>query len=88
MGEQTFLTDAELRRRYGGLHPRTTMRWRSDGTGPRYTRVGSRILYCLDDVLKWEGANAFAHRAAEAVARARTEAPIAAPAQTNPQSAD
>ena len=34
--------------------PADTVRyWRSQGTGPRYARIGKRVLYRQDDVERW-----------------------------------
>lgn len=33
---------------------RTLSNWRSLGTGPKFTKVGGRILYPLAEVLAWE----------------------------------
>jgi predicted DNA-binding transcriptional regulator AlpA len=46
--------------------PRTTARWREDGSGPPFIRVGERrILYRRADVDEWLSARTFKHRAAE-----------------------
>lgn len=45
---------------------RTLQRWRRDGGGPDYTRLGEwRIGYRLADIEAWEAAHRFPHRAAE-----------------------
>jgi excisionase family DNA binding protein len=65
---EEFLTDAQL---CALLHcdDRTTLRWRNDGGGPQFVRVGPRrVLYRRSDVEAWLTARTFAHRAAEAVA--------------------
>lgn len=33
---------------------RTLSNWRSLGTGPKFTKVGGRILYPLAEVVAWE----------------------------------
>lgn len=33
---------------------RTLQRWRAEGYGPRYLRIGASFLYRLDDVLAFE----------------------------------
>lgn len=48
-----FIDSAELAKRYG-IHPITVARWRVEGQGPTYTKVGHRVLYAISDVLKWE----------------------------------
>jgi hypothetical protein len=54
-----LLFDGEGAGRYLGgekpLSPRTLERWRLEGTGPRYVRVGGRVRYkksALDDFLR------------------------------------
>ncbi len=62
-----YLTDKQLCER---LHitPRTSMRWRRDGSGPRFIRAGARhVLYARSDIETWIDARKFAHRAAETV---------------------
>lgn len=34
--------------------PRTLQRWRDEGTGPGWLRIGGRILYQRDEVLDYE----------------------------------
>ncbi len=36
-----------------GCAPRTLDNWRSQGRGPRYVRVGRRIVYRLSDLREW-----------------------------------
>lgn len=35
---------------YIGVSPRTLDRWRTDGTGPRFSRVNGRVLYRVKDL--------------------------------------
>lgn len=50
-----YLTPAELVSRYKGtITIRTLANWRSTGEGPRYTKVGGRVLYPVDAVIDWE----------------------------------
>ncbi|MGA3887658.1 helix-turn-helix domain-containing protein [Ralstonia nicotianae] len=50
-----YLTPQEVSQRYGGrISPRTLANWRSAGTGPRFLRLGGRILYALNDLAAWE----------------------------------
>lgn len=66
-GAEEFLTDWQL---CALLHvdSRTTLRWRSDGDGPPFIRVGGRrILYRRGDIDAWLAARTFPHRAAEAL---------------------
>ena len=50
------LTPSELADRWR-LSPRTLERWRRNGEGPAWVRVGHRIIYRLEDVLAWERAH-------------------------------
>lgn len=34
----------------GGLSPRTLERWRLDGQGPRYAKIGRRCMYRPEDL--------------------------------------
>lgn len=49
------LNQLELARRWA-LSPRTLERWRWQGNGPPFLKLGGRILYRLEDVLNWEAA--------------------------------
>lgn len=62
-----FLSDAQLCELLR-VTPRTTSRWRVDGTGPAFIRAGGRrILYRRADVNCWLAGRTFAHRAAESL---------------------
>lgn len=47
------LTQKQLARRWGMSH-RTLERWRRDGQGPGWLKIGSRVLYRIEDVLRYE----------------------------------
>lgn len=50
-----YLTPQELSDRYRGeITVRTLANWRCLGVGPKFTKVGGRILYPLAEVLSWE----------------------------------
>lgn len=49
------LNQIELSRRWG-LSPRTLERWRRLGQGPRFLKIGGRVLYRLEDVEAVEAA--------------------------------
>jgi hypothetical protein len=49
------LVTAELARRWR-MSPRTLEQWRWKRIGPRYLKVGGRVLYCLSDVEDFETA--------------------------------
>ncbi len=65
-----FLTDKMLADLLG-VTQRTTLRWRRDGGGPPYVRLGThRLIYLRSDVVAWMNEHRHAHRAAESVAKA------------------
>ena len=49
------LTQIELSRRWRVSH-RTLERWRWERVGPRYLKVGCRVVYRLEDVEAYEAA--------------------------------
>ena len=49
------LNQVELARRWALSH-RTLERWRWEGNGPRYLKVGGRVLYRLTDIEAYEAA--------------------------------
>jgi Helix-turn-helix domain len=56
------LNQIELSRRWS-ISPRTLERWRWLRQGPRYLKIGGRILYRLDDVEAYEASQVHAPRA-------------------------
>lgn len=54
-----------------GLAERTLQRKRLDGTGPRFVRLGRRVLYRRRDVLEWIEANTHDSTSAATVAAQR-----------------
>lgn len=48
-----LLTQAELAERWK-ISPRSLEKWRTQGLGPAYTKIGGRVRYLLDDVLAYE----------------------------------
>jgi hypothetical protein len=53
--EVQYLTPTELAARYkGSITVRTLANWRSTGNGPRFTKIGGRVLYPVDAVIEWE----------------------------------
>ncbi|HEY1035510.1 MAG TPA: DNA-binding protein [Pseudoxanthomonas sp.] len=51
-----YLTPEELHARWRKrVAVRTLSNWRSLGTGPKFTKIGGRILYPLDEIIAWEG---------------------------------
>ncbi len=49
----THLHQVELARRWK-LSPRTLERWRWLGQGPRYLKIGGRVVYRIEDVEEHE----------------------------------
>jgi hypothetical protein len=50
-----YLTPKELSDRYKGqISERTLANWRSSGEGPRFTKIGGRVLYPVHSVEEWE----------------------------------
>lgn len=47
------LNQVELSRRWK-ISPRTLERWRWLGQGPRYLKVGGRVIYRLEDIIEFE----------------------------------
>ena len=69
----TYLTETQASER---LHVtrRTLQRWRRDGGGPLYVRIGQwRIAYRERDIEAWVAARTFAHRAAEMTGKSVVE---------------
>lgn len=48
-----YLTTEELALRYQ-LHPVTIKKWRQEGKGPKFCKIGSRVLYPIGEVHKWD----------------------------------
>jgi hypothetical protein len=53
------LNQIELSRRWS-ISPRTLERWRWLHQGPRYLKIGGRILYRLDDIEAYEASQVHA----------------------------
>jgi predicted heme/steroid binding protein len=50
-----FFTPKELVERWEGrISVRTMANWRSQSNGPRYVKIGGRIMYKIEDVVSWE----------------------------------
>jgi len=48
------------------VSPRTLQRWRAEGGGPAFTRIGMRrVAYVTAEIERWASARTFPHRAAE-----------------------
>lgn len=55
--EVRHLNQIQLAHRWQ-LSPRTLERWRSKGIGPKWFKVGSRVLYRIEDVVQHEQSTA------------------------------
>jgi len=65
-----YLTQAELAERWR-ISPRTLEQWRWQGRGPRYLKLGRRVLYRLSDIeahetARWQTSTLGPESAAEA----------------------
>ena len=53
--DETYMTPKELSERYkGAITERTLANWRSSGDGPKFTKIGGRVLYPLSFIEEWE----------------------------------
>jgi len=50
---KTFLNQEQLARRWH-LSPRTLERWRWEGIGPHFVKIGGRVVYNLADIEEYE----------------------------------
>ncbi|HEX5676759.1 MAG TPA: helix-turn-helix domain-containing protein [Alcanivorax sp.] len=51
----SYLTPKEVSDRYkGSITVKTLANWRTKKSGPKWTKIGGKILYRLDHILKWE----------------------------------
>lgn len=59
------MTPAEVSRRYSDrVTVRTLANWRWAGNGPKFTRIGGRILYDVEELKKWEDRRTVEHTGA------------------------
>lgn len=42
---------------YAGAEPKTMENWRSKGFGPKFIKVGRKVLYDPDDIEAWRNEN-------------------------------
>jgi len=49
----TRLSQTDLANRWR-MSPRTLERWRFTGEGPRFVKLGGRVIYRLEDVIAFE----------------------------------
>ncbi|GJE45877.1 helix-turn-helix transcriptional regulator [Methylobacterium soli] len=56
-----FFTANELMKRWESrVSVRTMANWRSQSTGPKYVKIGGRIVYPVEAVIEWEEARTVA----------------------------
>jgi len=60
MREDSYFTTKTLAK-YWHISARTLERWRSEGSGPRFTKFGHRVLYHIDEVTAYREANTHQH---------------------------
>lgn len=48
--------DTTIAAEFLGLSPRTLERWRLDGKGPIFRKLGSRVMYAESDLIDWSDA--------------------------------
>lgn len=58
MSAQLFLNQTELSRRWK-ISPRTLERWRWLGIGPRYHKIGGRVVYKMPNIEEFENGRSF-----------------------------
>ena len=51
--ERSHLNEMELAKRWEMSH-RTLQRWRMDGRGPTYLKLGKRVVYPMSVILEYE----------------------------------
>lgn len=49
------LISAKQTARMLGVHPNTLCKWRIRGIGPRYMKIGQKIIYRVSDIDDWLG---------------------------------
>lgn len=55
MPNSEFITPRELVARYKNrVTERTLANWRSTGQGPRFVKIGGRVMYPIVRVIEWE----------------------------------
>lgn len=51
---RVVISERELAARWG-KSVRSLQRWRAEGCGPQYMRIGGSILYRIEDIVTFEG---------------------------------
>ncbi|MHB1302447.1 MAG: helix-turn-helix transcriptional regulator [Acidiphilium sp.] len=68
--ETDYLVKERDAARLLGIVPRTMMRWRKLGCGPRYVRMGNKLVaYSASELRRWQERRTFSHSAEESTAK-------------------
>ena len=51
--QETMLSPAQLGQRLGDVPLSTIYKWNSEGTGPRFVKIGKHVRYRPSDVAAW-----------------------------------
>jgi hypothetical protein len=54
-----YLPPEAASRVLGGIAVQTLARWRCEGTGPKFCKVGRRVVYSVEDLAAWVASRKF-----------------------------
>ena len=57
MNQENSLLSTKLLSRRWNIAPRTLERWRAEGRGPQFVRIGRHVRYRLTDIIDFEVKN-------------------------------
>ena len=57
MNQENSLLSTKLLSRRWNIAPRTLERWRTEGRGPQFVRIGRHVRYRLTDIIDFEVTN-------------------------------
>lgn len=60
MKKEEYLNTKELAKHIK-TSPRTLERWRTEGQGPKYYKLGRKVIYKSDDVIAYLESNKYSH---------------------------
>lgn len=69
---------------YWGISTRTLERWRSIGWGPKYIKIGGRVVYRVEDILEYEAEHLYESTRSRAHPTASVELDETAPSELTP----
>lgn len=75
MTDVIHLTTDEVAKRYQ-THPVTIKKWRIEGRGPRFIKIGRRVLYPIQELMKWESEHLLKNTAQAHIQEARFQEQI------------